>query len=346
VPDGQSFFRQVLAFSTPGTTNNTAIPPSFIPYTSAGSIYSQDFDALPNPGMTSVNTANPVIINGTTYSLANPLDFAFPASAISPGGLGLAPMAGWYGSDVLLERFGATSGDQTTGGQLSFGLPGSPNRALGLLATSTTGATAFGAKFINQTAVTLKYLTVQVIGELWRQSDLPKTLQCYYFIDPSRTASFPANPTALLPNLNVSFPTASSAAGGLAVDGTAALNQTNLAVFGQAIADWPPGAALWLVWQMTDSTGRAQGLAIDHLQFSASDATGTGPILINRSGTQVLFSWPTQLGPNYQLEYKDDLAAPVWTALGAPMPGTGSYFTLANDVSGSTARFYRLRIVP
>ncbi|MGO8929000.1 MAG: lamin tail domain-containing protein [Limisphaerales bacterium] len=438
VPDGQSFFRQALAIATPGASNNAAIPPSFIAYTSAGSIYSQDFDALPNPGLTSVNTANPVTINGTTYSLANPLDFAFPANSTNLGGLGIAQMAGWYGSDALLERFGATSGDQTTGGQLSFGLAGSPNRALGLLATSSTGATAFGAKFINQTAATLKYLTVQVIGEVWRQSNLPKTLQCYYFIDPSGAVLFPAGPTALLPGLDVSFPTVASAVGGAPVDGTAAVNQTNLAVFGQAIADWPPGAALWLVWQMTDSTGKSQGLAIDQLRFSASDVASTGPVLspiadralilgqtlnltasatdtdqpprtltfslgpgapagamitaagqfswtpvsapstnaitvvvtdetapylsasqsftvtvfppplvqsLNRTGTQVSFSWPTLPGEYYQVEYKDDLGAPTWTSLGAAIAGTGSLLTVTNVVSASAERFYRLRIL-
>jgi hypothetical protein len=279
-PDGQSFFRQAFAIATPGATNNAAIPSSFIPYTSIGWIYTQDFDSQPNPGLTSVNTANPVTINGTTYSLANPLDFAFPASATGPGGLGLAQMAGWYGSAALLERFGATSGDQTTGGQLSFGMPSSSNRALGLLATSSTGATAFGAKFINQTTAALRYINLQVTGEVWRQSDLPKTLQCYYFIDLAGTTTFPAGPTALLPSLNVDFPTVATAVGGVAVDGTQALNQTNLVVVNQLIANWPPGAALWLVWTMADPTGKAQGLGIDNLSFSASaTAPNTAPVL-------------------------------------------------------------------
>jgi len=279
-PDGQSFFRQAFAFATPGATNNAAIPSSFIPYTSIDWIYTQDFDSLPNPCMTSVNTANPVNINGTTYSLANPLDFALPASATCPGGLGLAQMAGWYGSATLLEHFGATSGDQTTGGQLSFGIPGSSNRALGLLATSSTGATAFGAKFINETTATLKYINLQVTGEVWRQSDLPKTLQCYYFIDLAGTTTFPAGATALLPSLNVDFPTVATAVGGVAVDGTQALNQTNLVVANQWITNWPPGAALWLVWTMADSTGKSQGLGIDNLSFSASaTAPNTAPVL-------------------------------------------------------------------
>jgi hypothetical protein len=54
------------------------------------------------------------------------------------------------------------------------------------------------------------------------------------------------------------------------VDGTSALNQTNLGVVNLPITNWPPAAALWLVWEMTDSASKAQGLAIDNLRFSAS----------------------------------------------------------------------------
>ena len=157
-PDGQSFVRQAFFHATPGATNDGASmpPPSFIPYATAGVVYTQNFDSLPDPGAVSVNTANPVTINGITYSLANPFDFAFPAIASgNVGGLGLPALAGWYGladpTASVGTRFGATDGDQTTGGVLSFGLPNSSNRAIGLLATSTTGYTGFGARFINQT---------------------------------------------------------------------------------------------------------------------------------------------------------------------------------------------------
>ena len=62
--------------------------------------------------------------------------FAFPAVASgNVGGLGIAALAGWYGmanpAASVGTRFGATDGDQTTGGILSFGLPSSGNRAVG-----------------------------------------------------------------------------------------------------------------------------------------------------------------------------------------------------------------------
>jgi hypothetical protein len=307
-------------------------------------VYTQDFDGLPAPGANSVNTANPVTIGGVTYSLANPYDFAGPVLASGAGGLGIPTLAGWYGSDVLLSRFGATDGDQTTGGQISFGPEAESNRALGLLATSSTGGTAFGARFINGSGSTLTRMNLQFTGEIWRQSNVPKTLQFYYSLDLTGTNSWPSSATAFLPALNVSFPTVAADTGGAAVDGTALLNQTNLGVLSQSITNWPPGAALWLVWQMTDATGKAQGLGIDNLSFSASVPISV-PLVIEPTGTNLLVAWPGMAGQTYQLEYTDDLASPAWTPLGNPVTGTGNPVYTTNSFGASTHRYFRLRLV-
>jgi hypothetical protein len=354
-PDGQSFVRQVFSHPTPGGPNDgsTVPPPSFIPYLTAGSAYAQNFDTLPDPGSTSVNTANPVTINGITYSLPNPFDFAFPASATgATGGLGLPALAGWYGlADPTASvgvRFGATDGDHTTGGQISFGPPNGSNRALGLLATSTTGYTAFGAKFINGTTQTLNFISLQFTGEVWRQSDLPKTLEFYYFIDPTATNSFSTSATAFLPALNVNFPTVAADAGGAAVDGTAPVNQTNLAVVNQLITNWPPDAALWLVWEMASAKGDSQGLAIDNLSFAASAQPLLSPVsmTVQPSGTNFILSWPGLIGQMYQVQFKTNLTDPAWLPLNTPMPGTGASLSLTNNLAGAPQRFYRLAVLP
>ena len=90
VPDGQSFTRQELFVAVAGGPNDgTAVPAaSFIDYTLPGSVYTQSFDSLPDPGASSVDSGNTVAIAGITYSLANPYDFAYPAV---PAG----PAAGW-----------------------------------------------------------------------------------------------------------------------------------------------------------------------------------------------------------------------------------------------------------
>jgi hypothetical protein len=348
MPDGQSFDRQEFAVSTPGNTNNPASPSSFVPYTSPGALYSQNFDTLPDPGAASVNAANPVTINGVVYSLGDPFGLADPVLATGNGGLGIAQLAGWYGSGTLAAKFGAADGDQTTGGQISFGLPNGANRALGLLATSTTGPTSVGVKLVNQTAQTLNTISVQVTGELWRQSNLPKSLTCYYYLDPTATAPFAGNQTALVPALNVNLPVSSSAVGGVAVDGTASVNQTNVSVVNMPIADWSPGSALWLVWQMGDATGKAQGLAIDNLTFSANGQSGPAPVPVTFSTgpNNLILSWIGVAGQSYQVEYKDDLSVSTWIPLGGSISGTGSPISLTNNLSQSSQRFYRLQVLP
>ena len=354
LPDGQSFVRAQFYSPTPGASNNNSGPPpaSFIAYNTDGSIYTQNFDSLPDPGATSVNTTNPVTIGGVTYSLPNPFDFAFPVSATgNSGGLGLgATMAGWHGlADPTASvgvRFGATDGDQTTGGQISFGLPNGSNRALGLLATSTTGYTAIGVKFINNTGTTLNYINLQVTGEIWRQSNLPKTLQCYYLIDPTSTAPMSTAATASLPEFNVLFATVAGDVGGVAVDGTAPAGQINLAVTNRAITNWPSGAALWLVWEMADDTGKAQGLAIDNLSFAAT-ALGTPtntPVLSiqGSSANPFVISWPAP-SPGYQLYSATNLAPPVaWSLVTTTAAESNGAYSLTVPTTNATAQFFRL----
>src|SRR5262249_47539858 len=242
-------------------------------------------------------------IDGIIYSLANPFDFAAPTVANgNTGGLGIDSLAGWYGRGALGSKFGATDGDQTTGGQISFGLPGSADRALGLLATSSTGATAFGAKLVNQTERDLHYFTLRFTGELWRNSDLPKILRFYYFIDPTAAAPFSTAVSAFIPVLNVSFPTSAAATGGVAADGSTAQNQISRSIVNQVVTNWPVGAALWLVWEMTDSTGKSQGLGIDNLSFAASDQPleDVGPgLTVAAAPSGLTMSWLSFLGQSY-----------------------------------------------
>jgi hypothetical protein len=348
-PDGQSFSRQEFFQATPGAANNgaTTPPASFVDYVSPGSIYSQNFDSLPNPGATSVNANNPVTVDGITYSLANPYDFAFPAVASGAnGGLGIPALAGWYGSSVALSQFGATDGDQTTGGVLDFGLPNSSNRALGLLATSSTKGTAFGVRFINGSGTNLTLMNLQFTGAVWRQSNLSKTLQFYYFVDLTGTKTFSTNITAYVPALNVNIPTVAVDANGVAVDGTAPLNYTNLNVLNQTITNWPPGTALWLVWQMTDNTGKAQGLGIDNLSFSATaqPVTALPPVSIQVSGNNVILGWPTVAGGSYQIQYKKNLLDTAWIPLGSVQPGNGNPLLLNVDTTTNAQRFYRVQL--
>jgi hypothetical protein len=333
--------------------------PSAVVYGAAGAVYSQNFDSLPDPGASSVNSDNPVTINGVTYFLGNPYGFALPVdssgASLGSDGLGLTnTMAGWYGladSDASTgTRFGATDGDQTTGGQISFGPPNGSNRALGLLATSSTGYTAFGLKLLNGATQTLNRISLQFTGELWRQSNLPKTLEFYYLVDPSATNLFSTNATAFIPALNVNFPAQSTSVGGVAADGTASANQTILGVTNLVITNWAPGAALWLVWEMASPAGKSQGLAIDNLTFSAVNTSSltNQPVLgiqgtggAGLSGNQFVISWP-DMGVTYRLLTATNLTPPVtWSPVLGGVTETNGVFYF-NPPFTNTAQFFRL----
>ncbi|HSU53049.1 MAG TPA: lamin tail domain-containing protein [Candidatus Dormibacteraeota bacterium] len=299
-------------------------------YTNANSVYNQNFDSLPNPGATTVNSDNPVTINGNTYSPTNPLDFATP---IPPGGLGLSStMLGWYGSAGASMKLGASAGDQSTGGIISFGPTNSAatNRALGLLATSSTGPTAFGLAILNQTAQTLNQLTLGFTGEIWRQQPAAKTLSFSYYLDPTGTNTFSTNGTIALAALNVSFPTGAFSPR----DGTQSSNQISLSVTNQLIANWNPGAALWLVWQMTNSAGNAQGLAIDNFRFSASSSIRP-TLSITRSNANVILTWPTNI-PGYSLQSTPALGN-SWQTLAITNPANTIIVPITNS-----SQFFRL----
>jgi len=306
--------------------------PAQLVYAKAGSVYAQNFDSLPNPGVSTVQSDNPVTINGVTCSLANPFGLALPARTPGGlGGLGLSnAMSGWYGLGTLAAKAGANQGDQSTGGLISFGLTNSPaastNRALGLLATSSTGPTAFGLRLVNGTGLVLNQMTLNFTGELWRQSAVAKRLAFGYFIDPAATNNFSTNLTALLPSLDVSFPADPAADTPVPVDGTAAANQAGLGVTGQVITNWPSGAALWLAWSMGDASGKGQGLAIDNLTFSAS----AQPVLaIQPAGANLVLSWPYG-----QLQAASNAAGPF-----SILTGIASPFT---NVPAGTRQFYRV----
>jgi hypothetical protein len=347
-------------------------PPSSISYSTAGSTYSQNFDSLPSLGTNftaTVKTENPVTINGITYSFgdADPFDFAAPSlpDAGLPGGLGLATtMPGWYGwtQDSDFNRFGASAGDQGRGGIISFGSTNSytesTNRALGLLTTGSkhdggTMAAAVAARFINNTPLTLNSINVQFIGELWRQSDLPKTLSFSYLVDPTGTNSFDTNAMDYtgVTNLDVSFLTDPDAEGGVAVDGTSPENQVTNSVVNQSITDWPKGAALWLVWEFTDPTSKAQGIGIDNLSFSAV-AGLTAPLLENvtfnrTNGTGLSFSFTDEpaASASFTIHSTTNLTLPFsqWQNLGHPVESTpGNYEFHDAQATNLVQRFYRV----
>ena len=340
----------------------TPAPFSTAPYTSLGMIYTQNFDSLPDPGVTSVNngtTTKPVLIGGTNYSVGNPFDFAAPA--ISGGGLNLPSMAGWYSSDTGADQIQATSGDNTTGLIVSFGctnavntvnpLYPTNNRALGIISSPATSAggnagnvsdAVFALRLLNVSGQTLTNMNLSYVSELWRNTLTPNSVSNYYYVDPLGTNNTPTNNlTGFLTTLQ--FPTnlgsaPSSLQKTYGTNGPIATNQISFVNLPLA-TPWPQGGVLWLVWEEPLAVSGGQGIGIDNLVFSS----GPPSLAIQQSGSSATISWP-QMFTAYFLQYNNtDITKPAdWqTSLQTPVVFDGmNTVTVTNS---GTPQYFRLK---
>jgi hypothetical protein len=356
------------------------VPPTLSSVSYSNQVYLQNFNSLPDPGASSVNSINNPqdagSINGNFYSLANPFDFNYPIiNNSNVGGLGLSALKGWYGAadtmaDVTIPdgitRFGAQEGDESTGGVIDFGtndvniVGTATNRALGLLTTSTTGSTAFALKLVNTSSNTLNYINLGFIGELWRQNSGSRDMLFGYTLDNTAnsfvlTAQSYSNSTPV-PGLAFNFPTNLTLT---VVDGTQPSNQVSVATSNLALSSpWSPGAALWLIWSMNYyGNGAGNGYAIDNLNFSATEQPVTTPTLIGAvagigtgsgSGVGLTFDFTNTPGAGAQFSIwgTTNLASvfPVgWQNLGHPSENPpGTYNFTDTQATNKPARFYQV----
>jgi hypothetical protein len=323
------------------------VPPalSYVGY--SNQVYVQNFNSLPNPGTTNVNTVVGFqTIGGITYGVANPFDFAYPVytnvTAGASGGLNLAAtMPGWYGecdaqTAATGAQLGAADGSTTTGGIYSFGTTNAGttgDRALGLIATSSSGGTHFGLKLINQSSNNLSNISLQYTGEFWKTGTKPKTMTFSYAIDPTgnnstlSSSEILASSNNLVSSLYVTFPTAGKVG---ATNGHLAINQKNLAVTNLALSSaWQPGYALWLVWSINDPTGSGQGYGIDNFSFysssttnltQAADFTVNGVVYSSGSGLGFGFATAPFDSAKFSVRATTNLTTPLsqWLNLGHP----------------------------
>jgi hypothetical protein len=357
------------------------VPPALSYVAYSNQIYSQNFDSLPDSGTATVNTISgggPTVIGGVTYDVANPFDFGFPVYTnitVAPsGGLGLAAtMPGWYGecdADYAAGnggQIGAADGTTTTGGVYSFGLTTSlsvsSNRALGLIATSSSGGSHFGLKLVNMTATNLNYISLQYTGEFWKTGTKPKTMIFSYNVDPAGNASsLTANEIAAasnnpVANLTVRFPTAGVVGG---TNGALAINQTNLSVTNMAlVSPWQPGSALWLVWSIYDNTGSGQGYGIDNLSFAAGSAPNVSltPVpaapqlgnVVYTASNGLVFTFTNIPGASARFTVfgTTDLSLPFsqWVNLGHPTEVSPGNYQFTDALAANSAqKFYTVTI--
>jgi hypothetical protein len=97
-------------------------------------------------------------------------------------------------------------------------------------------------------------------------------------------------------------------------------------------------------YPITASGAAAANYTINYVEGTLTVVAQPDLAGISVSGNQFTLTWPTIVGQNYQVEYKDSLDDPAWTPLGAPVAGTGNPLTVNDNINNATNRFYRLKI--
>ena len=83
----------------------------------------------------------------------------------------------------------------------------------------------------------------------------------------------------------------------------------------------------------------------DHETITVAVLARPGFSRARLNGQNYELTWGTRAGQTYAVEYKDDLAAPLWTPL-QTNTALGDSLSLTNATTNSSQRFFRLRSVP
>lgn len=230
----------------PVWAQNTVVP---VRYTSPAALYSQYFDGLPLSG---------------SFSLTGKGPFSLAANPVNGGGLD-----GWqvwlYAETNTNAAFTAGTGSSTGSGVYSFGNSGSPERALGSLA-SGTGVYAIGVVFTNETGTILNQFTLSFTAEQWRKGgSTNKNLWAFRYKTGAINSIDQPN---LLSEPKLDFGSLVTTSGGGSLNGNLPQNR-QLIRFTVTGIKWKQGEQLLLRWDDADEAGSDDAVGIDDLHFSA-----------------------------------------------------------------------------
>ncbi len=209
-------------------------------YVSANSVYSQNFDSLPN--------------SGTGLAWTNDTN-----------------LGGWYSTSTVFSSGSGSSSNRTL---YSFETDGNSDRALGIVSQGASTDPQFALAVRNETGATLTSISVAFDGEQWRRSTTniaaPQTLQFGYRTSTTLGA---INSDAYTNVTSLGFTSPGFSLPGGPLDGNASANRTSNIAGTIAGLDWKQGEYLWLRWQNeANGSGSRHGLAIDNFSFSAAAA--------------------------------------------------------------------------
>ena len=190
-------------------------------------------------------------------------------------------LLGWYGYRVAnqlpVTLYRADDGSANSGGLYSYGVDA--DRALGSLASGSTGTMVFGLRMKNQTGNTITSVTVSYTAEQWRvASTVPNFLKCFYKIDATLDGLNPdelTNKTGYISVADLDVESVKLNGTATKLDGNLPENKKQFSATINVV--WKAGEELFFRWDDDDQQGSDHGLALDDLRISFSNVDNAAP---------------------------------------------------------------------
>jgi predicted extracellular nuclease len=229
-------------------------------------------------------TSSALTNNGTITTFDVPLIENFDSLASTGTGIAWtdnSTIPGWYSTRAT---YNSGTGSSNAGALYSFGVEGTnpvTDRALGGIASGTTGTFYWGARFVNNTGNTITSLEVSYIGEQWRNGGsssadpgVAQTMNFQYQVANAGVitgANAPATGWSDYNPLNFTSPIFGTVLG-TALDGNFPVNR--LVVASTIPLTVAPGQEVWLRWSDQNDANNDHGLAVDDLVVIAHGGGG------------------------------------------------------------------------
>ncbi|PHM09416.1 DUF4347 domain-containing protein [Nostoc sp. 'Peltigera malacea cyanobiont' DB3992] len=196
----------------------------------------------------------------------------FSSLAISgtPAWVNDSTISGWYSTRTT---YSPGTGSNNTGGLYSFGSSNNPDRALGSLASGTTGTIYYGLRLQNNTGSAITKLQVSYTGEQWRNGGNTSQQQLKFSYQTGSTiTSLTTGTWTPVTSLDFTGPIATATVG--ALNGNLIANRVVITpvIFNLAtpIAN---GEEIILRWEDIDDGSNDHGLAIDDVSIKVDNTT-------------------------------------------------------------------------
>jgi len=237
-------------------------------------------------------------------------------------------LTGWYSTRT---EYRASGGSSTAGALYSFGTGTASDRALGSIASSSTGTIFFGIRLKNNTTQTITSLQITYTGEQWRNGGRTDDDSLHFSYQIGATVSSLTSGTWTTDD-DLSFVGPIKASTANALDGNASANRTpKTKTLTVSIA---PSQEIMLRWTDFNSLGSDHGLAIDDITILASAAPPGPPTklaVVSISPASPVAGQPFSV--TVQAQDASNQPANVVAATGISLSATGS--TIGGTTTGT-----------